>query len=40
MWRDRFYGEALRILEEGIADVATIDWAMKSIGGFRMVRLS
>ena len=31
-----FYGEALRILEEGIADVATIDWAMKSIGGFRM----
>jgi 3-hydroxybutyryl-CoA dehydrogenase len=31
-----FYGEALRILEEGIADVATIDWAMKSLGGFRM----
>ncbi len=31
-----FYGEALRILEEGIADVATIDWAMTSIGGFRM----
>lgn len=31
-----FYGEALRILEEGIADVATIDWAMKNIGGFRM----
>jgi 3-hydroxybutyryl-CoA dehydrogenase len=31
-----FYGEALRILEEGIADVPTIDWAMKSIGGFRM----
>ncbi len=31
-----FYGEALRILEEGMADVATIDWAMKSIGGFRM----
>lgn len=31
-----FYGEALRILEEGIADAATIDWAMKSIGGFRM----
>ncbi len=31
-----FYGEALRILEEGIADVATIDWAMKDIGGFRM----
>jgi len=31
-----FYGEALRIYEEGIADVATIDWAIKSIGGFRM----
>lgn len=31
-----FYGEALRIYEEGIADFATIDWAMKEIGGFRM----
>ncbi len=31
-----FYGEALRILEEGIADVPTIDWAMTTIGGFRM----
>ena len=31
-----FYGEALRILEENIADVATIDWAVKEIGGFRM----
>lgn len=31
-----FYGEALRILEEDIADVATIDWAMTAIGGFRM----
>lgn len=31
-----FYGEALRILEEGIADVATIDWAMTTLGGFRM----
>jgi 3-hydroxybutyryl-CoA dehydrogenase len=31
-----FYGEALRILEEGIADVTTIDWAMKEVGGFRM----
>lgn len=31
-----FYGEALRILEEGIADAATIDWAMRTIGGFRM----
>ncbi len=31
-----FYGEALRMLEEGVADVATIDWAMRTIGGFRM----
>ena len=31
-----FYGEALRIYEEGIADFATIDWAMKTKGGFRM----
>lgn len=31
-----FYGEALRILEEGIADVATIDWALRELGGFRM----
>lgn len=31
-----FYGEALRILDEGVADIATIDWAMTSIGGFRM----
>lgn len=31
-----FYGEALRILEEGIADVATIDWAMTELGNFRM----
>ena len=31
-----FYGEALRIYEEGIADIPTIDWAMKSLGGFRM----
>lgn len=31
-----FYGEALRIYEEGIADHATIDWAMKEIGNFRM----
>ncbi|MCB0531343.1 MAG: 3-hydroxybutyryl-CoA dehydrogenase [Lewinellaceae bacterium] len=31
-----FYGEALRILEEGIADAATIDWAMRELGGFRM----
>lgn len=31
-----FYGEAIRILEEGIADCATIDFAMTSLGGFRM----
>ena len=31
-----FYGEALRVLEEGIADVATIDWAMREVAGFRM----
>ena len=31
-----FYGEALRIYEEQIADFATIDFAMKHIGGFRM----
>lgn len=31
-----FYGEALRIYEEGTADFATIDAAMKEIGGFRM----
>ena len=31
-----FYGEALRIYEEGVADFATIDWAMREIGGFRM----
>jgi 3-hydroxybutyryl-CoA dehydrogenase len=31
-----FYGEALRIYEEGIADMATIDWAMRDIGGFKM----
>ena len=31
-----FYGEAMRIYEEGIADFATIDWAMTEMGGFRM----
>ena len=31
-----FYGEALKIFEEGIAGFATIDWAMKELGGFRM----
>jgi 3-hydroxybutyryl-CoA dehydrogenase len=31
-----FYGEAIRIFEEGRADIATIDWAMREIGGFRL----
>ena len=31
-----FYGEAVRLLEEGVADAATIDWALRDIGGFRM----
>ncbi len=31
-----YYGEALRIFDEGIADEATIDWAMRDLCGFRM----
>jgi 3-hydroxybutyryl-CoA dehydrogenase len=31
-----FYGEALRIYDEGIADIATIDNAMITHGGFKM----
>ena len=31
-----FYSEALRILEEGFADMETIDNAMKTIGNFKM----
>ena len=31
-----FYGEALRIYEEGIADFITIDWALTEKGGFKM----
>ncbi len=31
-----FYSEALRILDEGIADIATIDHTMTSEGGFKM----
>src|SRR5690606_14299496 len=31
-----FYGEAIKMYEEGLADKATIDWAMKTIGGFKM----
>ena len=31
-----FYSEALRIYDEQIADFATIDFAMKELGGFKM----
>ena len=31
-----FYGEALRIYEEGIADFETIDHSLETLGGFRM----
>jgi len=31
-----FYGEALHIFEEQMADMATIDWALTEVGGFRM----
>jgi 3-hydroxybutyryl-CoA dehydrogenase len=31
-----FYGESLRMLEEGLADSPTIDWALREVGGFRM----
>ncbi|MCX6290860.1 MAG: 3-hydroxyacyl-CoA dehydrogenase NAD-binding domain-containing protein [Bacteroidetes bacterium] len=31
-----YYGESIRIYEEGIADFATIDWALKEKGGFKM----
>ena len=31
-----FYGESLRLLEEGFADCATLDWAMREVGGFKM----
>ena len=31
-----FYGEALRIYDEGISDFTTIDWAMTNFGGFKM----
>ncbi|TNE29595.1 MAG: 3-hydroxybutyryl-CoA dehydrogenase [Bacteroidetes bacterium] len=31
-----FYSEAIKMMEEGVADMATIDWAMREIGGFRM----
>jgi 3-hydroxybutyryl-CoA dehydrogenase len=31
-----FYGESIKIYEEGMADMPTIDWALKTYGGFRM----
>ncbi|MCB0430622.1 MAG: 3-hydroxybutyryl-CoA dehydrogenase [Flavobacteriales bacterium] len=31
-----FYGESIRIYEEGLADFVTIDHALKEVGGFRM----
>jgi len=31
-----FYGESIRIYEEGLADFSTIDYAMKQFGGFKM----
>lgn len=31
-----FYGEAMRMLEEGISDIAGIDHALKTVGGFKM----
>ena len=31
-----FYGESIRLLEEGAADAPTIDWAMRELGKFRM----
>ncbi len=31
-----YYGEAFKMMEEGLADMATIDWALKEKGGFKM----
>ncbi len=31
-----FYGESLRVYEEGVADISTIDSSLKTLGGFRM----
>ncbi len=31
-----FYSESIKMLEEGIADAVTIDYALKEVGGFRM----
>ena len=31
-----YYGESIKMYEEGFADFATIDWALKEFGGFKM----
>jgi 3-hydroxybutyryl-CoA dehydrogenase len=31
-----YYGEAIKMYEEGVADFATIDYAMRTLGGFKM----
>lgn len=31
-----YYGESIRIYEEGIADFSTIDWALREFGDFKM----
>jgi 3-hydroxybutyryl-CoA dehydrogenase len=31
-----FYGEAQRLVEEGVADAATVDWVLRERGGFPM----
>lgn len=31
-----FYSEALRIVDEGVASMRTVDWAMRELAGFRM----
>lgn len=31
-----YYGEAIKIYEEGMADFASIDYTMKTLGGFKM----
>jgi 3-hydroxybutyryl-CoA dehydrogenase len=31
-----FYGESLRVRDEGLADEATVDWALREVGGFKM----
>ncbi len=31
-----FYGESIKMFEEGFASIETIDWALKEYGGFKM----